>query len=53
MQTPEDRIRRHHKALKRQVYRDGGSKQDIFMWLARVWRMPIKSIKEIVKGDQP
>lgn len=52
MQTKEDRIRRHHKALKKAVYRNSDPVSYLWMTLARKWRMPIREIKQIVKQKE-
>lgn len=50
-QTPEDRIRRHYRAIKRRAGRDLGTKSRIFMHLARWWKRPVQEIKKIVRGE--
>lgn len=50
--TTEDRIRAHHRALrKRWDYRTSGL-PDLWLFLARYWRRPIREIKAICGKGQ-
>lgn len=51
-QTPEDRIRLQHKAMRRGRFVSEYGVSAMWMSLARQWKRPIQEIKRIVKNKE-
>lgn len=47
-QTREDRMWRHYKSLKKSAYREGFDTNQVWLTLARMWKMPVRAVKDII-----
>lgn len=52
MQTRDNRIMRHYDSLSKSIHHYGESTGKVWMTLAVHWKMPIKTLKEIVKNEK-
>lgn len=52
MQTPEERIRLHHKSLKKTSAMEKLGPNWKWLTLAKIHGRPVREIKDIVKGEQ-
>ena len=49
-QSREERIRLHYRSLKKHTDWRRESMGTVWMTLARTWKMPIRELKELLRG---